>query len=192
MVFSFIFLGVFVYLTIDWVYLFLSYTWWPYHKWISSNVVDIEEVEISSAIEGEKLQAVLIRPKNMDKTQKHVGVLFHHGYTGKKEKVFRFAFPLAMAGCVVLCPDARGHGESKNKAFNMNDFKGIMEDCYDKIVFYPYSHRHRLVHILQAGRRLNPRLSAQYPSVLKPISSYPFPKVPFPDKALLTIPPRFR
>ncbi|TFF95023.1 MAG: alpha/beta fold hydrolase [Promethearchaeota archaeon] len=135
MVFSFIFLGVFVYMTIDWVYLFLSYTWWPYHKWISSNVVNIEEVEISSAIEGEKLQAVLIRPKNMDKTQKHVGVLFHHGYTGKKEKVFRFAFPLAMEGCVVLCPDARGHGESKNKAFNMNDFKGILEDVSKEIDF---------------------------------------------------------
>ena len=33
-----------------------------------------------------------------------------------------------MNGCVVLCPDARGHGESNNKTLNRNDFQGIMED----------------------------------------------------------------
>ncbi|MHA1274998.1 MAG: alpha/beta hydrolase family protein [Promethearchaeota archaeon] len=126
-------LGILIYNSIDKLILYMRYLWWPYHRWISRNVVGIEKVEIPSALEGEYLKAFIIRPKNMDKNKKYIGVLFHHGYTGFKEKVLRFAIPLAMNGCVVLCPDARGHGETKSKALSMDDFKGIMEDVTKEI-----------------------------------------------------------
>lgn len=128
-----ILLGIVMYTAADMVYLYLNSIWWAYHNWISTNVVDIEEIKVPSTMKGEMLKAVIIRPKNCDRTKKHVGVLAHHGYTGKKEKMFRFAIPLAMNGCVVLCPDARGHGESTNKAFSMDDFKGIMSDITNEV-----------------------------------------------------------
>ncbi|MHA1149947.1 MAG: alpha/beta hydrolase family protein [Promethearchaeota archaeon] len=133
-IFGWILLAAVLYLGIDVVFLYLNYIWWPYQNWISLNTVDIEDIEIETAKAGEKIKAVVIRPLNMDKSKKHIGVLFHHGYTGKKEKVYRFAIPLAMNGCVVVCPDARGHGANKkNKKLKMDDFKGIMDDITKEI-----------------------------------------------------------
>ncbi|MHA1293936.1 MAG: alpha/beta hydrolase family protein [Promethearchaeota archaeon] len=134
-IFGIIFLSILIIHSIDSLIIYFNSIWWPYHKWIDTSIVDIEKVEIPSSTEGQKLKAVIIRNKNHDPTKKHIGVLFHHGYTGFKEKVYRFAIPLAMNDCVVLCPDARGHGESKNKIFSMNDFKGVMADVEKEIDF---------------------------------------------------------
>ena len=132
-IFGLIFFSLLVVQSISMVLLYLNYIGWPYDKWISTNIVDIDHVEIDTALEGEIIKATVIRNKVHDPSKKHVGVLFHHGYTGKKEKIYKFAIPLAMNGCVVLCPDARGHGESKKKPLNMSDFKGIMADVEKEI-----------------------------------------------------------
>ncbi len=134
-IFALIFLAVFLITAVSNVLLYFHYIWFPYHKWIDTSVVDIENVEIPSALDGKMLKGVVIRKKNSDRSAKHIGVLCHHGYTGFKEKFYRFAIPLAMNDCVVLCPDARGHGESTEKPFNMNDFKGIMTDVPKEIDF---------------------------------------------------------
>ena len=115
------------------LYYYFNYLWWPYHNWIDTDVVNIEKIEIPSTLPGENLKAIIIRAKNSNPNIKHVGILFHHGYTGHKEKVLRFAIPLAMSGCVVVCPDGRGHGESTNKAFDMSDFLGIVSDVKNEI-----------------------------------------------------------
>jgi len=134
-IFGLIFLGILIIHSVDTIIVYCDSIWWPYHRWIDKNIVDIEEVKIPSSTAGQFLKGVILRNKNHDSNKKQIGVLFHHGYTGFKEKVFRFAIPLAMNDCVVLCPDARGHGESKNKIFSMDDFKGVMYDVEKEIDF---------------------------------------------------------
>lgn len=131
--FGFTFLVISIISAIGTIFLYLNYLWWPYHKWIDTSVVDIEEVKVPSQIQGKFLKGVVIRAKNSDPNEKQIGVLSHHGYTGKKEKMYRFAIPLALSGCTVLGIDARGHGESKEKGLSMNDFAGIMADVPNEI-----------------------------------------------------------
>jgi len=131
--FGLIFLIALIVLSISDIILYLNYLWWPYHKFIDTSIVDIEKVEIPSTLEGVNLKAVVIRPKNSNPGEKHIGVLFHHGYTGFKEKVFRLAIPLVINGCVVLCPDARDHGETKNERFVKEDHLGIYADVEKEI-----------------------------------------------------------
>ncbi len=134
-IFSLIFLIVFIIQSGLNIITYFDSIWWPYHKVIDSDCVDIQRIDIPSSTEGKTLNGVILRKKNSDRNEKHIGILFHHGYTGFKEKVFRFAIPLAMNDFVVLCPDARGHG-FKSKSFgDMNDFKGIALDVAKEIDF---------------------------------------------------------
>jgi len=132
-IFGLIFLITFVVQSIFAVLTYFDSIWWPYHKVIDTDCVDIEKVEIPSSTEGKSLNGVIIRKKNSDRTKKHVGILFHHGYTGFKEKVFRFAITLAMNDFVVLCPDGRGHGFKQKSFGDMEDFKGIALDVGKEI-----------------------------------------------------------
>lgn len=134
-IFGFLFLAVLIINTLSLLIIYSKYLCWPYHKWISTSLVNIQKVEIPSKIQGKYLKGLVIRDKRSDPKEKQIGILFHHGYSGQKEKNFHFIIPLALNGCTVLCYDARGHGESKNKAFNSNDFVGIMSDVKNAIDF---------------------------------------------------------
>ncbi len=132
---GFVFLGVGLLHGVATVYFYFMYVLFPSGKWIDTSTVNIERVEIPSALDGKSLQAVILRARRHDPSRKYVGVLVHHGYTGRKELMYRFAIPLAIQDCTVLCIDARGHGESKQKGFNLNDFLGIQADITREVDF---------------------------------------------------------
>jgi dipeptidyl aminopeptidase/acylaminoacyl peptidase len=134
-IFGFIFLIIYLVQSTIVVIIYLDSIWWPYYKWIDTDCIDIEEVKIPSSSEGQYLNGVILREKNSDRKRKNIGVLFHHGYTGHKEKVYRLAIPLAMNGCVVLCPDARGHGHKTKSFGHINDWKGIAFDVEKEVDF---------------------------------------------------------
>jgi len=134
-IFGFIFLAVLIINILILLIIYFQYLFWPYHKWISTSLVNIQKVEIPSKIPGKYLKGLVIRDKKSDPKEKQIGILFHHGYASKKERYFHFIIPLALNGFTVLCYDARGHGESKKKKFNSNDFVGIMSDVKNAINF---------------------------------------------------------
>lgn len=134
-IFGFLFLAVLIINTLSLLFVYSQYLFWPYHKWISTSLVNIQKVEIPSKIPGKYLKGLVIRDKKSDPKEKQIGILFHHGYASKKERYFHFIIPLALNGFTVLCYDARGHGESKKKAFNSNNFVGIMSDVENAINF---------------------------------------------------------
>ena len=117
------------------VQLYVYFLFWPFPSWIDKSQVSISEVEVPSKLEGKHLKAVVLRNKLSDPNEKQVGILFHHGYTGNIERVYKYALPLAVYGCTVLCIDARGHGKSKSKDLSMNDFVGILSDVENEITF---------------------------------------------------------
>lgn len=112
---------------------YLKFLWWPYEKWIDTSVVNMERVKVPTTLEGKFLQGVVIRAKDSNPNEKHVGILFHHGFTGKKERNYLFTIPLALNGFTVLAMDARGHGESKDNAFKMLDIPSILSDVKKEI-----------------------------------------------------------
>ncbi len=88
------------------------------------------------------LKGVIIKGKNVadSKKKQYPGVILHHGFTAKKEKMYEYAFPIALKGYIVLAVDARGHGESRSlyKSAKMDDWylgddEGIFPD-FNKIV----------------------------------------------------------
>ncbi len=115
--------------------LYLNFLWWPQSTWVDRSLVSIQNVEVPSQLTGYSLKGLVIRDKKADPNEKQIGVLFHHGYSGSKEFYFHLYVPLALNGCTIVCIDARGHGKSKNEAFNMNDFPGIMSDVKQEITF---------------------------------------------------------
>ncbi|MFO8020444.1 MAG: alpha/beta fold hydrolase [Promethearchaeia archaeon] len=126
------------FLAVNIIYTVLTYSRsisWPYHEWIDTSLVDIKKVTIPSSTEGAYLQALIIRDKSRDPDKKQPGILISHGYTGHKEKTFKYAIPLALNGFTILCMDLRGHGESTDKQFDMNDIVGIMDDVEKEIDF---------------------------------------------------------
>jgi len=133
-IFALIFLALFIIHSIVIVKTFFNSNLWHYSKWIDTTNVDIEKVEIPSSQEGLNLKAVIIRKKNSDRSKKHIGILCAHGFNTSKEDMYFLSIPLAMNGYVVVCPDDRASGESKNKAFT-NIGKGKFEDV-EKIIDY--------------------------------------------------------
>jgi hypothetical protein len=127
-IFGLAFLVLFVANSISSILVYLKFLFWPYKDMVDTSLVDIKEVEVPSSTEGEILKAVVVRAKNSNNKEKQPGILFHHGYTGQKEKNYHYIIPLALNGCTILAIDARGHGESVSKAFKMGDFAGVMED----------------------------------------------------------------
>ena len=134
-IFGLIFLIIFAVNSVSSIMLYLKFLFWPYQDMVDTSLVDIEEVEVPSSTKGENLKAVVIRAKHRNQKEKQIGILFHHGYTGHKEKNYHYIIPLALNGCTVLAIDARGHGESISKTFNMGDFVGVMEDVKYEIDF---------------------------------------------------------
>ena len=125
-------------LSVNITYTILTYfrsIWWPYHEWIDTSLVDIKQVKIPSSTEGAYLEGLIIRDKSQDPDEKQPGILLSHGYTGHKEKTFKYGIPLALNGFTILCMDLRGHGESTDKKFDMNDVVGIMADVKKEIDF---------------------------------------------------------
>ena len=94
-IFAWILLVVVIYLSVDTVFLYLNYIWWPYQKWISLNTVDLEDIDIETTKTGEMIKAVVIRPLNMDKAEKHIGVLFHHG---NHSRIYHISLPNGILG----------------------------------------------------------------------------------------------
>ena len=113
----------------------MYFLFWPHAKWIDTEQVDMKEVEIPSKIDGYNLKAVILRNKLSDRGEKQPGVLFHHGYLSRRQKMYKYAIPLALYGCTVLCIDARGNGESKNKVFSKDDVEGMISDVENEINF---------------------------------------------------------
>lgn len=134
-IFGLFFLICFLFTAFITVQLYVYFLFWPFASWMDKSQVTIREVEIPSKIEGKNLHGVVLRNKLSDPSDKQIGILFHHGYRGKIERVYKYAIPLAVYGCTVLCIDARGHGKSKNKGFSMNDFIGILSDVENEITF---------------------------------------------------------
>ncbi|MHA1438417.1 MAG: alpha/beta hydrolase family protein [Promethearchaeota archaeon] len=114
---------------------YFHFLWWQYETWIDTSVVDIQKVKVPSTIEGKYLNGVIIRGKNWDFNKKHVGILFHHGFSGMKERNYVWTIPLALNGFTVLAVDARGHGESIDKSFKRIDIIGILSDVKNEIDF---------------------------------------------------------
>jgi len=135
MFFGLIFLICFILTAFITIQLYVNFLFWPFPSWIDTSQVTIREVEVPSKIEGKNLRAILLRNKLSHPDEKQIGVLFHHGYRGKIERVYKYAIPLAVYGCTILCIDARGHGKSKEKGFSMNDFIGILSDVENEITF---------------------------------------------------------
>jgi pimeloyl-ACP methyl ester carboxylesterase len=116
---------------------YIYYLLWPIHKWIDTSQIEFEEVDIPSSTDGLYLKGLLLRRKasKLD-TNKKVGIIFHHGYNGTKEKTYRFTIPLAFHGYTVLAYDARGHGKSQHELFNKLDIAGIISDVKHAIDFF--------------------------------------------------------
>ena len=133
-IFALVFLALFIIHSIVVIKTFMNSNLWHYRDWIDTTNVDIEKVEIPSSQDGVNLKAVIIRKKNSDRTKKHVGILCAHGFNSCKEDMYFLTIPLAMNGYVVVCPDDRASGESKNKAFT-NIGKGKFEDIENIIDF---------------------------------------------------------
>lgn len=129
------FLGLLFVNAISILILYNNFLWWPQSTWIDRSLVSIENVEVPTMIEGKTLKGLVIRDKKADPNEKQIGILFHHGYRGHKEYYFQFYIPLALNGCTILCIDARGHGKSKDEAFNRDYFPGIMSDVKKEISF---------------------------------------------------------
>ncbi len=134
-IFAIIFLVILIIQSFIVVLTYVDSILWPYHKMIDTSCIELERVKILASEHGKSLYGIILREKNSDRSEKHIGVLFHHGYTGMKEKMLRLAIPLAMNGCVVLCPDARGHGETVGNGYNINDWKGIAFDVEKEVDF---------------------------------------------------------
>lgn len=130
-----IFLGLTVVAAGFTVHTYLRSIWWPYHSWIDLSLVDIKEVKIPSSTNGLSLNGLILRDKKADPNEKQPGILFSHGYTGFKEKTFKYTIPLVLNGFTVLCMDLRGHGTSKAKGFDMDDIPSIMADVKKEIDF---------------------------------------------------------
>ncbi len=133
-IFALVFLALFIIHSIVVMKTYFNSNLWHYSNWIDTTNVDIEKVEIPSSQDGLYLKAVVIRKKNSDRAKKHVGILCAHGYNSCKEDMYFLTIPLALNGYVVVCPDDRASGESKNKAF-INLGKGKFEDVENQITF---------------------------------------------------------
>jgi dipeptidyl aminopeptidase/acylaminoacyl peptidase len=134
-IFSLVFLICFVFTAIMAIQLYVYFLFWPYPSWIDTTQVTIQKVEVPSKIEGQNLNAVVIRSKLSDPGDKQPGILFHHGKGGNIKRTYKYTIPLAVYGCTILCIDARGHGMSKNKQFNKHDIEGIFSDIENEISF---------------------------------------------------------
>jgi len=135
LIFGLIFLICFMLTAFITVQLYVNFLFWPFPSWIDLSQVSIREVKIPSKLEGQNLHGVVLRSILSDPNEQQIGILFHHGYRGKIERVYKYAIPLAVYGCTVLCIDARGHGKSTSKDFSMNDFVGILSDVENEITF---------------------------------------------------------
>jgi len=130
---SFIFLGILLINIKVTIKTYLHYLWWQYETWIDTTVVNIQKVKVPTTLEGKYLNGVVIRSKDSNPNEKHIGILFHHGFTGMKERNYVWSIPLAMNGFTVLAIDARGHGESIDKEFKKIDILGILSDVKNEI-----------------------------------------------------------
>ncbi len=134
-IFSLVFSLCFVLIIIIAIQLYLYFLFWPWPSWIDTSQVSITEVKVPSKLEGQNLNAVVLRNKLSDSSEKQPGILFHHGYQANIERMYKYAIPLAVYGYTVLLIDARGHGKSNNKGFSINDFSGILSDVDNEISF---------------------------------------------------------
>ena len=135
LIFGLVFIACFMLTAFITIQLYVYFLFWPFPSWIDKSHITIREVEVPSKIEGQNLNAVVLRSKLSDPSEKQVGILFHHGYLGNIERVYKYAIPLAVYGCTVLCIDGRGHGKSIGKDFSKNDFIGILADVENEITF---------------------------------------------------------
>ena len=101
---------------------------------VDTTVVEVEEVSIPMA-DGWNAFARVLRPRG-EELGTRPAVIVHHGLNGNGKKMLGFAVPLAMAGHVVLLPDARAHGESvkanrkaRKDDWNIDERSGIINDA---------------------------------------------------------------
>lgn len=92
--------------------------------------------------DGWNMAALVFKPKGSNKESKLPTIIFHHGITGSKEDLLSLAVPITMHGYLSIIPDARGHGESKERLdgsrpddYYIDESTGIVHDLV-KIVDY--------------------------------------------------------
>lgn len=79
--------------------------------------------------DGTRLAADLWSKPDLGEGERVPGILLCHGYGGRREQLNNaYARKFAALGCVVLCFDYRGYGDSDGKLLRIGDRESVQED----------------------------------------------------------------